>query len=248
VLERPHDGNWVRGTNVALQHARGDYVSFLHQDDAWMSGRLAAARAAVAGHDLLLHGTAFIDAAGRPLGRWTCPLPAGEVPVRVLQERLAIQNCVGLPSTLFRRELALAAGPLDETLWFTADWDLWTRLAARGASVVHLPETLAESRVHRRAQTSTRTADVDEVRRQVQQVQARGLEVLGRPAGLVRAAAFNAEVTAALAALSHGRLRAGAMIRAALRVRPADWPVFVRAARVGQRAIPRLRARWRAAD
>ena len=239
VLTRPHDGNWVRGTNIALAESRGDYVSFLHQDDAWKPGRLAQVRAAAAGRDLVLHATELVDAAGRALGRWTCPLPAGVVPAVVLQQRLAVQNAVGLPSVTFRRELAPA---LDESLWFTADWDLWGRLAARGPSVVHLPAALAQTRLHPGAQTSVRTSDVAEVRRQVQRVQSRVLDDLGRPPALVRAAAFNAEVTATLAALVHRRpLAPGALLASGLRLGPAGLAAFLRSARLVERGWPRLR-------
>ena len=41
-------GNWVAATNAGLREARGDYVCFLHQDDLWLPGRLAAIRAEAA--------------------------------------------------------------------------------------------------------------------------------------------------------------------------------------------------------
>ena len=37
-------GNWVANTNLGLEHAHGEVACFLHQDDLWRPGRLAAVR------------------------------------------------------------------------------------------------------------------------------------------------------------------------------------------------------------
>jgi glycosyltransferase involved in cell wall biosynthesis len=35
-------GNWVENTNLGIERANGDWITFLHQDDLWRPGRLAA--------------------------------------------------------------------------------------------------------------------------------------------------------------------------------------------------------------
>ena len=83
VIER-RVGNWVANTNLGLEHARGEWVCFLHQDDLWKPGRLAAVRRALAESNptLLLAAAEFITAAGRPVGIWRCPLAPGQPAIR----------------------------------------------------------------------------------------------------------------------------------------------------------------------
>src|SRR5947207_2836516 len=59
-------------------------------------------------------------------------------------------------------------GGLDESLWYTADWDLWLRLAALGR-IRYLQSAFAAFRVHAGSQTVVRN-DVGERRRQLETV------------------------------------------------------------------------------
>src|SRR6267378_2528993 len=109
-VARERGGNWVAATNAGLREARGDYVCFLHQDDLWLPGRLAAIRQeARHAPALILHPAVFIAADGSRLGTWRCPLPAGEVEPPLFAERLIVQNFIAIPAPAFRREPALAA-------------------------------------------------------------------------------------------------------------------------------------------
>src|SRR5262249_16190212 len=128
VVERPHVGNWVANANQGLARARGRYVSILHQDDRWLPERLAVLRPlleAAPGVTLALHPSWYIDEAGRRVGRWRCPLPpgVGRLAPEAVVERLLVQNFVAMPAPTFPREAVARVGPLDETLWYTADWD-----------------------------------------------------------------------------------------------------------------------------
>ena len=126
-------GNWVAATNAGLREARGKYVCFLHQDDLWLPGRLSAVRAeATHGPSLIVHPALFIGPGGERLGIWRCPLPAGEVDPRLFAERLIVQNFIAIPAPVFARDAALRDGGMDESLWYTADWDLWLRLGRIG--------------------------------------------------------------------------------------------------------------------
>src|SRR5947207_2827800 len=70
IIERPHGGNWVASTNEGLSAAAGEWVCFLHQDDLWLPGRIAALRSLVGklDVDLVLSPCRFIDERGRRLG------------------------------------------------------------------------------------------------------------------------------------------------------------------------------------
>ena len=105
-------------TNAGLRESQGEFACFLHQDDTWLPGRLRGAVTAIHQNSsirLWLQSCRFIDPKGRTLGKWTCPLPGhvGGVAATVMG-RLLVQNWIGIPAPLFRREDALAVGGLDE--------------------------------------------------------------------------------------------------------------------------------------
>lgn len=248
--------NWMASHNEALRRARGEYVCFLHHDDYWLRGRLAAAKAALARSPdtvLLLHPAWFIDDAGQRLGQWRCPLPSGRsLAPDVVVERLLTQNFVPIPAALFRRDAAIQVGGLDETLWYSGDWDFWLKLAAIGKTT-YLPQPLAAYRIHNHSMTWWRTEDqIGEQRRQMEQVleeHARALGVRRRPhPARLRAARFSIEVNSRLASFAHGH-RASLLALAVrlLALGPVGCGVYFRDSRIVERVASRLRAgmlRW----
>jgi len=266
AVVRRRVGNWVANTNLALEHACGEWACFLHQDDLWWPGRLAAVRAAVRpspsasegsppspalglGPNLVLTAADFVSATGRPVGRWHCPLargPRGNDPAFVAS-RLLVQNFVPLPAAVFRTADARAVGGLDPDLWYTADWDFWLRLAARGRTL-YLPRPTAAFRLHPESQTVKRSGGIAEFRRQHEAVWERHWPAwrdrLADPAQVAAAGRLSVEVNVLLAGLLH---RGGAdwwrLIAAALRGGPAGWSHYAVASRIAERVTARLRAR-----
>ncbi len=249
LLERIHVGNWVANTNEGLRAAVGAYACFLHQDDLWVPNRLEILRTWTARFPeavAVLHPVSFVDPSGRRLGCWLCPLPPGRLlPGDLLLERLLVQNFVAIPSPLFRREVVSMVGGLDEDLWYTADWDLWLKLAGAGPIAV-CPELLASFRVHPGSITSSRTADSVEMRRQLEVVLLRHLATwrLRHPSGcnVERAARFSIEVNVALAAWAQGRPFGGGRLAIDFaRLGPPGWHRYFRDSRIIERAWARLR-------
>jgi len=251
IEARGRGGSWVAATNAGLERARGRYACFLHQDDLWLPGRLEALRAEVVRHPgavMLLSPSRFIDARDRDCGLWRSPLSTGRLlgACDVLPH-LAVQNFIPIPAPVFELEAARAAGRLDESLWFTADWDFWARLAVRGATVYEAAPRTA-FRVHALSQTARGSRDTADFRAQYQEAIRRTLELAGqagcdRLAEVRRAADWSCEVNVALAALAH---RQGPDWRSLLRRCPASprvWRRFIRSSRVFERAGARLRAR-----
>jgi Glycosyl transferase family 2 len=245
VVRRARSGNWVAGSNHGLSLARSEYACFLHQDDLWLPGRVNLLRRAVeAAPDaaLVVHPSWFVDERGDRLGLWRCPLPRGRLDSQLVVERLIVQNFLAIPAPVFRRELALRAGGMDEALWYTADWDLWLTLARIG-SVVHEPEPLAAFRVHAGSQTSQRTRDRAELRRQLEAVLRKHLpSAAGGKDHVAAAAAFSVELNVALAGSLHRRRFGwGGLLKRFVSLGPRGWHRFLRDSRIAERVGARLR-------
>jgi glycosyltransferase involved in cell wall biosynthesis len=249
IIEQGRLGNWVAGTNRGLRAASGRLVSILHQDDLWLPGRLATVRSELAAGGegiLLIHPVWFVDERGRRVGRWRCPLPTGRLlPPDSVLERLLVQDFVSLPGAVFPRAVALEEG-LDEKLWYTADWDLWLRLASR-LRTLYIAPTLGAVRVHGSSITTTETSRLDEFREQHEEVLRRHLAAWradGRRRERVRAAAeLSVEVNVTLAAMANRQpAKVGSLLGRALRVGPAVWGRYLRSSRIHERVGSRLRA------
>jgi GT2 family glycosyltransferase len=229
LIQQHHTGNWVPSVNCGMAVADGKYPSILHQDDRWLDDRLAVLQALVdhaAPPALVLHPVWYIDAEGKRVGLWQCPLPSGTM----FAERQAIDR----------------VGALDEDLWYTADWDLWLRLAASGTTF-YCPTPLAEFRIHPQSQTTLRSTRLDEFRRQLEIVLKRHLELRGLScpirSDVCRAAWFSLEVNVHLAARAHGHRPDWTRLASrALTLGPRGWRRYWRDSRILERTAARFRS------
>ncbi len=252
IIQRDHVGNWVANTNAGLRESQGEFACFLHQDDTWLPGRLRALRTAIHQNSsirLWLQSCRFIDPKGRTLGKWTCPLPGhvGGVAPATVMGRLLVQNWIGIPAPLFRREDALAVGGLDEALWYTADWDFWLKLAALGRTR-YLPQPLACFRIHPTSQTITRGREPGAIQDQCQRVQERHFPLWHaspRCSRLVHEVADLAtSVNGCLAdRVAHVQTPWHSLFVQFCRLGPEGWWRFGRDSRLVERILARVRAR-----
>ncbi len=252
MISSGRTGNWVAASNVGLNAASGEWVCFLHQDDLWLPGRLARLRREIKQSEsaLILHDAMFVDSNGQRLGPWSCPLPEGSVPSELFRERLLVQNFIAIPSPTFRRNVAIDSGGLDETLWFSADWDLWLRLGAEGP-VRYVAETLSAFRVHPASQTAARRVSPNEWEQQLTTVLTRHLRSwagAGKSvASVERAAKTSITVNSALAAASRGEpFKAWPVFLGLLALGPGGWHRYLRDSRIVQRVNSRLKVQWHA--
>lgn len=253
VLRPPPARNWVSSTNAGFARATGRYLCTLHQDDVWFPGRVQRLRQLtreLPEAQLFVHPVSYIDASGARVGNWDCPLPPDRARVAsaLFIERLLVQNFISMPAPLFRRELVEAVGGMQETYWYTADWDFWLSLAEQTPQVGYLNQALAGYRLHPAAQTNRRSADSDAFRAEL----VRALEThlarweQGAPPNreeVRRAAYFSVEANVYLASRAHGKGRGGAALAGQLlTLGPSATKRYLRDSRIRQRVSARLRA------
>ena len=239
----PDIASWTRKTNLGVEAARSKYACTLHQDDVWLPERVSVARAMVAAHPdaaLYVTGASIIDQKGAVIGPWQPPFDSGEQSGSDYRDRLLVQNSIAMPSPIWNREAYLAAGGLDEKLWYTPDWDLWLKLSYEGP-VIFDPRKTACFRLH--GSSLTMTGDKQEMAEELENVLARHRFADQRFAALGRA---SVRINAALAEASAGGK--GALARALgafVGLGPVGAARYLHYSRLVERVWPRLRLRMK---
>ena len=134
--------------NKGFGRASGQILAWLNSDDTYALGAVTAAvRAFQANPDcgLIYGGANYIDDRGRVIGKF----PAAQTDLVRLR-----QGYVHVPqqAAFFRADLWKILGPLDPSLYFAMDFDLWLRIAQR-AQVKYVAQTWANFRLHVGAKT-----------------------------------------------------------------------------------------------
>lgn len=252
ILQRERQGNWVANTNYALSFARGEYVCFLHQDDLWFKNRLSIMKRLINQFPevgLFLHSSNFVDVKGKYLGSWKCPLPTSPkiIKPKLMTEKLLTQNFISIPAPIFKRGVALNVGGLDETLWYTADWDLWLKIS-NCSDALYYPKPLAGFRVHLNSQTIARSSYLKDFRRQLESVVKKYFILWEAPDSLkkeiYKIAIFSIDVNTALAGTIHQKSSdLFGLLIAFLLLGPVGWYRYLENSRILERVAARLKAR-----
>ena len=142
------DAGQTDAINKGLARARGDILAWLNSDDTWLAGAVSSAVHAFAEQvdsGLVYGNVNYIDGEDRIIGRF----PAAQTNYRLLR-----QGYVHIPqqAAFFRADLWRSVGPLDSSLFFAMDYDLWLRIA-RQAQVKFIPQVWANFRLHSAAKT-----------------------------------------------------------------------------------------------
>ncbi len=200
-----HQGNWVANTNFGIQKALGKYVCVLHQDDAWVKGRIDSVKKTIENHpdtEVILHPTIYIGENGKPIGKLKTPFrSSGLLSNSTLVRTLLIQDFFSIAAPIWKRKLLLDEGPFNAELRYSADWDLWLRLAKK-SKVYYLHEPLVYFRLHPQSQTLSYTSDAIDYYSQ----QLRVLETHCAPGSAPwKIAQFSILVNTSLAQLFHGK-------------------------------------------
>ena len=126
--------------NHGLDHARGEWLLFLDDDDLLLPDHLAKLALALREHPdaIAAYGDVVLGRPG-PQGWQAQHLFAGEFDAL----RLRFENYLPIHAVLFRRSAVQAGGArFDETFELFEDWDFWLQLAAQD-QFVHAPGTSA---------------------------------------------------------------------------------------------------------
>ncbi len=140
-------GGLSAALNTGLQHARGEYIARIDSDDLFLSDAIASLVAELDRHPaagFIWARAQWMSAAGRDLPR----LRGGPGKFRGdLLRSLVYDDCTSGQAMLTRRACFELAGPYDETLTASIDWDMALRLA-RHARARFLDRVVVRVREH----------------------------------------------------------------------------------------------------
>ena len=156
VLQNGTNVGLTRALNRGLSACRGEYLARLDADDVAAPERLERQVAWLDRNpDVVLLGSAYhvLDAGGTPTEVHRQPLHDVEIRWQLLFHNAFCHSSVILRRAALRK---LAIPGYDETLPFSQDFDLWTRLGTQGR-LANLAEPLVGFRVHDDTISSQRT-------------------------------------------------------------------------------------------
>ena len=118
-LGRPH------AANAGLAAARGDWIAFLDEDDAWEPDHVALllATATLTGAQVAYSQTRLVDRGGATM-RFLGGGPFN-------REALLRSNYLSMNAVLFSRAFVDSGARFDESFPIFEDWDFWLQLSAR---------------------------------------------------------------------------------------------------------------------
>jgi glycosyltransferase involved in cell wall biosynthesis len=160
--------NTPRGVSAArnhgAEHAVGDWLAFLDDDDLWAPDKLVRQKQAAeaAGRDWVYAGSVNITGDCRVVFGQP-PLPAEEM-VEALLRWDAIPG--GGSNVAVRRKAWQRAGPFDPRLRAGEDWEMWLRLAKHGP-----PACVCKPLMARRLHGSNATLDIAETVRGIRLIE-----------------------------------------------------------------------------
>jgi glycosyltransferase involved in cell wall biosynthesis len=135
--------------NAALRVASGMYVAFLDADDSWLPTYLDHQIAFLTAHpDIdLVYADAAITGDSPLAGRTFMETAPSRGPV-TLKSLLSLRCHVIASGVVVRRSVVTEVGMFDETIARGHDFDLWIRLARRGARLAYQRRVLLRRHIH----------------------------------------------------------------------------------------------------
>jgi glycosyltransferase involved in cell wall biosynthesis len=134
--------------NKGFARATGEILAWLNSDDVYFPTAVAEAVALLQEHpDVgMVYGEAdLIDNSGATIGKFAA---------RQTDYRRMLRGSVHIPqaTTFFRADTWRQVGPLDLSLFFSFDYDLWVRIA-KVSRLLYVPRRWAQFRIHNDGKT-----------------------------------------------------------------------------------------------
>lgn len=133
--------------NKGVRMAQGELVAWINSDDYYASDRsiatLVEAFDAEKDVDVVYGHGKRVDQHGDYIGPYRARAVSGVSQIITHPASFVLQ-----PSLVFRRQLFLDAGGVDESLHYTMDYELWIRLFAGARKTRFIPTVVACARYH----------------------------------------------------------------------------------------------------
>ncbi len=137
------DGGHADALNKGFARATGDILAWINSDDTYYPGAIREAVTFLQANPqvgMVYADANLIDNAGQQVGRFSA---------KQTSYRQMLRGSVHIPqaTTFFRADLWRKLGPLDLSLFFAFDYDLWVKIA-KVSEVRYLPRLWADFRMH----------------------------------------------------------------------------------------------------
>lgn len=133
----------VPALNLGITKSRNELIARLDSDDLVTPERFLRQIQFLHEHEEVVcvgSQMTFIDEEGNEFGYTNYPIKNSDI-----QQRMKYQNCIGHPSSMFRKSIVQKVGGYREFLTGSEDYDLWLRLSGKG-KLENLPLRLTKYR------------------------------------------------------------------------------------------------------
>jgi glycosyltransferase involved in cell wall biosynthesis len=142
------DKGHADGLNKGFAHASGEILAWINSDDTYFPGAVSEAMNFLVEYPEtgMVYGDArLIDDHGKAIGQFAS---------KQTDYRKMLNGSVHIPqaTTFFRASLWRKVGPLDLSLFYAFDYDLWVKIA-RISEVRYIPRLWASFRIHSQGKT-----------------------------------------------------------------------------------------------